>query len=584
MSPSFAELWDRYFSPREFEGSDKRMPLAQAIERHVRPGMTIHLDVHAQAAMNELVRRFHGKAPGFTIALSIAELNVFHLVAAGLVKKAITSNLSYVDPAPAPSRTVGRMTRDGTLEVESWSLYALLQRFMAGALGLEFMPTRSIGRTDMARDNVDSFATVASPFSGESWGLVKALRPDISIIHGLAADPAGNTIPAFSEAEGVWGARASRGGVIVTTEKVVSTQFIRDNAAFVKIPGYMVAAVCETPLGAHPRSLCNRWVPGIEGYVDDIPFALDQRRATDNPDTAEGWLQEWVLGCPDQQAYLEKLGRERVSRLREQASGEAWRRKVEAVFQQGGQDDAEHSVTEMMVVAAGRRIRDIVRRNDYRLLLAGIGAGGLATCLAYYLLRDQGYDAEVVLGPGPFGHLPRFATLDSWHHLDTAKMTSDALDSYGIFLRGPDSKAMGVLGAAMVDKRGNINSNRLPNGAFLIGTGGADDVAAGAREALVVVVQSPQRLVERVSYVSVAGDNVRTLVTNLGIMEKDGDGEFVLTTCYPSEGSAEERVRVIRGNTGWELRVAPQLHEEPPPTPEELALIRALDVRRLFLA
>ena len=582
MTSDFKQYWDRYFKPREHEGPDKRMPLAEAVRQFVKPGAVLHMSRHAQAAMNEVVRRFHGARPDFTFVLGTAEQNVFHLVGAGLVKRVVTSNLSNINPSPSPSRLLGRLTREGKIEMENWSLYTLMQRLMAGALGLEFMPTRSLAGSTIAEELPGRYATVSSPFSNEQWGLVKALRPDISVLHAVVADRAGNAIPTFGDGEAVWAARASKGGVIVTAEHLVPTSIINEYAGLVRIPAHMVRAVCHVPHGAHPQSLFSP-LEVVSSYAEDVEFALAQRRATDDPDAIQSWLNEWVLDCAGHDAYLDKLGRPRLTRLLRAASAEAWREEVEEAFQDGRMGDPVRRSTEAMVVAAARRIEAAALASGYRVLLAGVGAGGLATYLAYYRLRDQGHEVEVAIGSGPFGHLPRLAVIDAWSHWPHAKLAADALDNYGSFLRGADGQAMGVLGAAMIDSRGNINSTRLPNGAFLIGSGGANDLAAGVRQALVVANHSQQRLVESVGYVTVPGDRVQTLVTDRGIMEKDDTGQFVLMSVLSGDDSLEERVEAAKAQCGWDLRVASSVAEEPPPTQEELTLVRVLDVRGQFL-
>lgn len=582
MTTDFQYYWDRYFKPRKHEGPDKRMPLGEAVRRFVMPGAVLHMSWHAQAAMNEVVRQFHGTRPDFTFVLGTAEQNVFHLIGAGLVKRVITGNLSNINPSPSPSRLLGRLTRQGEIEMENWSLFTLMQRLMAGALGLEFMPTRSLAGSTIAEELPDAYAMIDSPFSEERWGTVKALRPDISVIHAVVADRAGNAVPTSGDGEAVWAARASKCGVIVTTERVVPTSVINDHAGLVRVPAYMVKAVCEVPHGAHPQSLSSP-LGEVSSYAEDVEFSVAQRRATDDPDQIEGWLEEWVLDCADHEAYLAKLGRPRLTRLLRAASDESWQEEIKEAFQGERLGNSAWSSTEMMVVAAARRIEAAALKNGYRVLLAGVGTGGLATYLAYYRLRDRGHEVEVAIGSGPLGHLPRLAVIDTWQHWSHAKLAGDALDNYGSFLRGSDSQAMGVLGAAMIDKHGNINSTRLPNGTFLIGSGGANDLAAGAREALVAANHTPQRLVESVGYVTVPGERVKTLVTDRGIMEKDDSGEFVLMSVFPGEGSLNERIETAKDQCGWELRIAPDVTEEPPPVQEELTLARLLDVRGQFL-
>ena len=76
-------------------------------------------------------------------------------------------------------------------------------------------------------------------------------------------------------------------------------------------------------------------------------------------------------------------------------------------------------------------------------------------------------------------------------------MLSEAQTILGMVVGGPGTKAVGCLGAAQVDSDGNLNSTDIPGGPFLVGSGGANDVASRAEACVVVVLARPERLVER---------------------------------------------------------------------------------------
>jgi acyl CoA:acetate/3-ketoacid CoA transferase beta subunit len=136
-----------------------------------------------------------------------------------------------------------------------------------------------------------------------------------------------------------------------------------------------------------------------------------------------------------------------------------------------------------------------------------------------------------------------------------------------------------------VDRWGNLNSTIIPPNLLITGSGGANDVASGASEVLVVVPQSPFRVVPEVSYITAPGQRVRTLVTTLGMFEKlDRDREFTLTgTLEDGKSSVEEKVRAIKEQCQWELKIASQLKILGAPTPDELALLRLFDPHKFFL-
>jgi acyl CoA:acetate/3-ketoacid CoA transferase beta subunit len=142
-----------------------------------------------------------------------------------------------------------------------------------------------------------------------------------------------------------------------------------------------------------------------------------------------------------------------------------------------------------------------------------------------------------------------------------------------------------VLGAGQVDQYGNINSTKIPEmNLFLVGSGGACDVALGAKEVMVVTPITPFRCVEKVSYITAPGDRVRSLVTDLGIFEKVGAGKtFVLTAYFEENGSASQAVEKIKARCGWELEISDQLEAVKPPHDEEIKDIRIFDPKRYFL-
>jgi acyl CoA:acetate/3-ketoacid CoA transferase alpha subunit len=249
--------------------------LREAIPKYVKPRMKLHLAAGIggpSAAICEIIRQFRGKNPQFTLIQSTVTGHALNLVHCKLVKRLVCSVCANISATGRPSRIIQSACESGQIEMENWTLNSLQQRLMAGALGVPFMPTRSVVGSTIAEDNASSFTTVEDPFgSGTRVGLAAALLPDISIIHGCAADIEGNTIPAAPYGEDLWGALASRGGTIVTVEKIVPADFIKKYAALVKIPSYAVKAVTPAPLGLHPYSLANPGITDVDPYEEKKP-------------------------------------------------------------------------------------------------------------------------------------------------------------------------------------------------------------------------------------------------------------------------------------------------------------------------
>lgn len=204
------------------------------------------------------------------------------LIHAGLAKKLITAVCADYYPGPSPSYIIQRAYKEGVLEIENWSLLSLVQRFMTGSLDLGFMPTKSIIGSGAADENKGTFMVIDEPFGSEKkLGAVKALNPDVSLIHGWVSDRQGNAIiaPSRFSGQGVWGAKAAK-DVVVSVKRIVSTDFLREYSSLVDIPGFMVSAVCLAPLGAHPQALLNCGIPELGPYGDDYDFLLEQKLAS----------------------------------------------------------------------------------------------------------------------------------------------------------------------------------------------------------------------------------------------------------------------------------------------------------------
>jgi acyl CoA:acetate/3-ketoacid CoA transferase beta subunit len=354
----------------------------------------------------------------------------------------------------------------------------------------------------------------------------------------------------------------------------------------VKLPGYLVKAVCPAPFGVHPASLSSHGLPDLEGYGEDYDFSEEQHRATLNAETLEAWIQEWVLGLESHQDYLRKLGFERLYFLKGKGAWDSWIHEIESLLDTIP-SGPEYSDIEMMSVAAGRKMKEKVTRNGYKTILAGSGASGLAAWLAYYQAKEAGYHFDLLVGSGWYGYAPRpgESNLLNVSNLPTCKMVASVLEAYGVWVGGENARTLSALGAAQVDKFGNVNSTKIPGETYLVGSGGAND-NCNAREVVVVLRQSRGRFLEKVPYITCPGDRVKTLVSNFGVFEKVGeDEELSLTAYYPNPklATAEEKVREVKAHCGWDLKVAPNVQEMAPPTLDELRILRLLDPRKLFL-
>jgi acyl CoA:acetate/3-ketoacid CoA transferase alpha subunit/acyl CoA:acetate/3-ketoacid CoA transferase beta subunit len=588
MENSVKTLLRDTFKQKRNEGNDKVQSLEQAIKRHIQPGMKLHIREGTGAATREILRQFWGKRPDFTLIMSILTGYGLGLIHGGLLKKVITTLSAEGHPAMRPARVVQRAYEEEKIEIENWSLFSFVQRLMGGAFGVGFMPTKSIMGSSMAGENEDSFQMMEDPFgSGRKLGLVKALNPDLSLVHGWVADRYGNTItgPARGAGEGAWGPKASQKGVVVTVERLVSTDFIRRHAFWVDLPGYLVNSVSVCPLGAHPGFLVNPGLKGVEPYGEDYAFEDEVQQAGENPHTLDAWIKKWVLDCPSQDDYLGKLGSERIAFLKGKAVKNFWMRELNEVSGALFADE-EAKPKEIMVLAAARIIRDKIFAQGYKTILAGAGTAELAAWMAYYQLKGQGFDANLLLGSGFWGYAPRPAdpaTL-SIPSLATCKMMTDVVEAYGVIVAGENSRCLAVIGGGEIDKQGNINSTKIPGKLYLVGSGGSND-AVNAAEVIAVMNQSRTRFLDKVSYITCPGKRVKTLISDFGIFEKLGeDDEFTLTGCLSNSDlpALDDKIKATQEKCGWSLKVSPSVKAIPVPEHDEFVVLRALDPKGYF--
>ncbi|MBN2061369.1 MAG: hypothetical protein JW882_13230 [Deltaproteobacteria bacterium] len=560
---------------------NKVLRLEEAIGAYVKPGLTLHLAAGLGgpgAATCEIIRQFYNAAPNFKLIQSTVTGHAINLVHCNLLSKLFFSACIEISVSAHPSKVIQKAFAERKVEFENWSLLSLQQRLMAGAMGIDFIPTRSILGSTMASENRMSFKEIDDPFDkGKTVGILKCLNPDLSIVHGCAADDIGNTILAVPYGDDIWGALGSKGGVIVTVEKVVSSDVIRKYSALVKIPSSHVIAVCPVPMGIHPFSFTSPAEDVAESYEADEDFLRDLHIASEDSQRLDDWLEEWVLGCEDHERFLNKLGTRRISKLKRRALEKISIKKpgdAPSDFSEG------YSENEMLLIAASREIVDSVIKSNHKTMLVGAGSRGIAATVAYYELIKMGYEIDLITGNGQIGYLPQpgESSAQTVAALKSSKMLTDTITTHGVFVGGKNSRCLSVLGAGQVDRHGNINSSRTSDGEFLVGTGGAND-AVNAREVILILNQSKKRFVETLPYVTARGDRVSKVISTMGVfIKKPGKSELILKACFPEQKtrSLEEMIKKIENNCGWALEKDDDLTMIPEPGREELNLLRFL--------
>ncbi|MFI1912360.1 CoA-transferase subunit beta [Nocardia sp. NPDC020380] len=241
-----------------------------------------------------------------------------------------------------------------------------------------------------------------------------------------------------------------------------------------------------------------------------------------------------------------------------------------------------YTADEMMTIAAARALR-----GDKRCFV-GIGLPSTAANLAR---TTHAPDLVLVYESGTLGSKPDRlpASIGDGILAETADAVISVPEVFNYWLQ-PGRIDIGFLGAAQLDRFGNINTTVVGDYAHprvrLPGAGGAPEIAASCGEVFVVVRQSRRSFVEQVDFITsfghgrgrgeraalgLRGAGPTLVITDLGVMRPDPDGELVLAATHPGV-----TVNQVREATGWDLRVADDRTVTEPPTTAELSALRAL--------
>jgi glutaconate CoA-transferase subunit A len=284
----------------------KLYPLSDAIARFVPEGSEVALGLSQEtsipfAAGHEIMRQ---EIRNLTLIGPISDILFDQMIGAGCVRRISAAWVGNV--ITGSGYNFRRAVESGVIEMEDHSNLTLLTALQAGALGVPFMPTRTALGSDLFRTNASIMPT-SCPFSGEKLVAVKAIHPDVAIVHVQRSDCFGNAH--------IWGnlgiireaAMASR-AIILTTEEIVGPEQINSDPNRVLIPGFRVNAVVHAPWGAHPSP-----VPGY--YNRDHQAFIDYRSASKTPQVFKTWKSRWVDAVCSGADYVKLLGVERLEAL-----------------------------------------------------------------------------------------------------------------------------------------------------------------------------------------------------------------------------------------------------------------------------
>jgi glutaconate CoA-transferase subunit A len=290
----------------------KLISLADAAD-FVQAGVTIALGgvVHANrpaAFVREIVRRRTG--PLVLCSSPGSGWDADLLVATGLVSRAILPMVTMAQHGLAPSFRAA--VEAGDLTAPYLDAMSLIAGYLAGGYGHPYHLIGSLEGTDLVRD-ADLYELLTDS-EGRTHRAVRALAPDVCVLHVEEADEFGNARHRRGRGADILMARAAK-RTIVMTERLVSNREVRREPHLTTVPGHLVAGVVEAPFGAHPTATAD--YSADDDHLARYQRAAESRRRGD-PTDFDAYLREFVDGPRDAAAYRAVVGDARERALREE--------------------------------------------------------------------------------------------------------------------------------------------------------------------------------------------------------------------------------------------------------------------------
>jgi len=285
---------------------DKRMTEAEAVSQFIKDGDYIGTELYGtvRAPMSLVTEMVRQGVKNLRVAgQGVLELDM--LLAASRIKEL---DFTYIGlEVYGVSNCLRREVENGRVKnCVEWSNAGITWRFKATAIGVPFIPVRSMLGTDTLE--YSAAKVVECPFTGDPVCLVPALILDVGLIHVHRADKYGN-----AQIDGISGfsaelARSSK-RLLISAEEIVDSEEIRQQPDRTIIPYYLVDAVVEAPFGSHPGEMCynyKRDEPQIREWVED----------SKDPHTTESYLDRYIYSVKDHEEYLDLIGLDHLDTLK----------------------------------------------------------------------------------------------------------------------------------------------------------------------------------------------------------------------------------------------------------------------------
>jgi glutaconate CoA-transferase subunit A len=305
-----------FFAAKPRALTDKLMTVPEAVNRLIQDGDYLAIggfgsDRLPTAVLHEILRQ--GKQDlglaGHTATHDFQLLCAGNMTGRG--KTLARVEIAYVVGLEARglSPHARRVLESGEVEFTEWTNYALAVRFKAAAMGLPFLPARTMLGTETFQKS--GARAIRCPFTGEILTALPALYPDVAAIHVHEADRYGNCRIRGTTVADLDLARAAK-KLIITCERLIPSDEIRRDPSRTAIPFYCVDAICEVPYGSYPGNMPYE-------YFSDERHLCVWMQAEKDLNEFRKFLDQYIYGLANFAEYLQRCGGlERLQELRRQ--------------------------------------------------------------------------------------------------------------------------------------------------------------------------------------------------------------------------------------------------------------------------
>lgn len=468
---------------------DKTSDLKTAINKHVKNGNYIGiggfgLDRIPSAALHEIVRQ---RKKNLTLGGHTATHDGQILCAGDCVSKIDAAYVVGVELLGL-SPHYRRVIQNGTIEITEWTNATLAWRYKAAAMGLSFLPVRSMLGTDTFK--FSRAIEFTCPFTNEKYALVPACSPDVAIIHVHRADIYGNCqIDGISVSDYDL-VRASK-KVIITCEEIISIEKIRAHSERTIIPYYLVDAVVHIPYGSYPGNMPEKYYLDVEHLKE---WSTNER----DEELFKKFLDKYIYGVNSWKEYLELCGGEkRLEKLKNIEINP----KILSAKNENTSGEKAYNMTEFMICTASKFLE------DNKSAVVGTGLPMLASMLAQKTHAPNLLTMFEAGGVGPILPALPLSVGDSRTHYKAILATSmpDIMETCA---KGYVDYAF--LGGAQIDKYGNLNSTLIGDNyekpkVRLPGSGGANDLASLCFKTIIIMKMDKHKFVETLDFLTTPG-------------------------------------------------------------------------------